>query len=49
LHGGGLGESELPEECYRNSLKLALAHKLNSIASLHSHEDFFLYQSPSAS
>ncbi|MDH5185107.1 MAG: O-acetyl-ADP-ribose deacetylase [Gammaproteobacteria bacterium] len=31
-HGGGQGEAELLAACYRNSLELALEHKLNSIA-----------------
>jgi len=30
--GGGQGESELLASCYRNSLELALEHRLNSIA-----------------
>lgn len=31
-HGGGSGEDALLASCYRNSLSLAAAHKLNSIA-----------------
>ncbi len=31
-HGGDRGEAELLAACYRNSLKLALAHGVNSIA-----------------
>lgn len=31
-HGGTQGEPELLESCYRNSLELALANRINSIA-----------------
>ncbi|MDR0876095.1 MAG: macro domain-containing protein, partial [Clostridiales Family XIII bacterium] len=31
-HGGGQGEKELLENCYRNSLELAAEHGLQSIA-----------------
>jgi len=31
-HGGGHGEAELLESCYRNSLQLALQHDVRSIA-----------------
>jgi O-acetyl-ADP-ribose deacetylase (regulator of RNase III) len=31
-HGGEAGEPELLAQCYRNSLELALNHKINSIA-----------------
>jgi len=31
-HGGGAGEERLLADCYRNSLDLARAHRLNSVA-----------------